>query len=315
MGRAFEFRKERKFKRWGHMAKTFTKIGKEITIAVKQGGPDVTGNPRLRALMQTARSENMPKENIERAIKRASEKDQADYKEIVLEGRAAHGIAVLVEAATDNNNRTVANVRSYFTKFGGSLGTSGSVEYLFDHKSMFRIKDNGKIDLEELELELIDLGVDEVFEEENEDEEKEIVIYGEYTAFNAIQKYIEDHGYEMISAEFTRIPNGELVDVDPEARVEINKLIEKIEEDDDVQSVYHNMSPGEDYNIGGLLRYSGACKSSQPKGCCGLGAPETLYPILYSNLPIKRTPHKLCQTAFHCFQILTTERLLRFESP
>ena len=241
MGRAFEFRKERKFKRWGHMAKTFTKIGKEITIAVKQGGPDVTGNPRLRALMQTARSENMPKENIERAIKRASEKDQADYKEIVLEGRAAHGIAVLVEAATDNNNRTVANVRSYFTKFGGSLGTSGSVEYLFDHKSMFRIKDNGKIDLEELELELIDLGVDEVFEEENED-----VIYGEYTAFNAIQKYIEDHGYEMISAEFTRIPNGELVDVDPEARVEINKLIEKIEEDDDVQSVYHNMSPGED---------------------------------------------------------------------
>ena len=238
MGRAFEFRKERKFKRWGHMAKTFTKIGKEITIAVKQGGPDVTGNPRLRALMQTARSENMPKENIERAIKRASEKDQADYKEIVLEGRAAHGIAVLVEAATDNNNRTVANVRSYFTKFGGSLGTSGSVEYLFDHKSMFRIKDNGKIDLEELELELID--------EENEDEEKEIVIYGEYTAFNAIQKYIEDHGYEMISAEFTRIPNGELVDVDPEARVEINKLIEKIEEDDDVQNVYHNMSPEED---------------------------------------------------------------------
>lgn len=247
MGRAFEFRKERKFKRWGHMAKTFTKIGKEITIAVKQGGPDVTGNPRLRALMQTARSENMPKENIERAIKRASEKDQADYKEIVLEGRAAHGIAVLVEAATDNNNRTVANVRSYFTKFGGSLGTSGSVEYLFDHKSMFRIKDNGKIDLEELELELIDLGVDEVFEEENEneDEEKEIVIYGEYTSFNAIQKYIEDHGYEMISAEFTRIPNGELVDVDPEARVEINKLIEKIEEDDDVQNVYHNMSPEE----------------------------------------------------------------------
>lgn len=247
MGRAFEFRKERKFKRWGHMAKTFTKIGKEITIAVKQGGPDVTGNPRLRALMQTARSENMPKENIERAIKRASEKDQADYKEIVLEGRAAHGIAVLVEAATDNNNRTVANVRSYFTKFGGSLGTSGSVEYLFDHKSMFRIKDNGKIDLEELELELIDLGVDEVFEEENEDEdeEKEIVIYGEYTSFNSIQKYIEDHGYEMISAEFTRIPNGELVDVDPEARVEINKLIEKIEEDDDVQNVYHNMSPEE----------------------------------------------------------------------
>ena len=132
MGRAFEFRKERKFKRWGHMAKTFTKIGKEITIAVKQGGPDVTGNPRLRSLIATARSENMPKENIERAIKRASEKDMADYKEVVFEGRAPHGIAVLVECTTDNNNRTVANVRSYFTKFGGSLGTSGSVEYLFD---------------------------------------------------------------------------------------------------------------------------------------------------------------------------------------
>lgn len=246
MGRAFEFRKERKFKRWGHMAKTFTKIGKEITIAVKQGGPDVTGNPRLRALLQTARSENMPKDNIERAIKRASEKDQADYKEIVLEGRAPHGVAVLVEAATDNNNRTVANVRSYFTKFGGSLGTSGSVEYLFDHKSMFRIKSDKPVDLDELELELIDYGVDELFEEENEDEEKEIVIYGEYTAFNSIQKYIEDNGYQLISAEFTRIPNGELVEVAPEDRVEINKLLEKLEEDDDVQNVYHTMKPDED---------------------------------------------------------------------
>ena len=240
MGRAFEFRKERKFKRWGHMAKTFTKIGKEITIAVKQGGPDVTGNPRLRALISTARSENMPKENIERAIKRASEKDQADYKEVILEGRAAHGIAVLVEAATDNNNRTVANVRSYFTKFGGSLGTSGSVEYLFDHKSMFRIKGND-CDKESLQAS----SPDEVFEEENEDEQKEIVIYGEFTSFNAIQKYIEDHGYELISAEFTRIPNCELVEVSPEARVEINKLIERIEEDDDVQNVYHTMKPEE----------------------------------------------------------------------
>ena len=140
MGRAFEFRKERKFKRWGHMARVFTKIGKEITIAVKQGGPDVTGNPRLRALLQTARSENMPKENIERAIKRASDKDQSDYQEVVFEGYGPHGIAVLVEAATDNNNRTVANVRSYFTKSGGSLGTSGSVDYMFDRKCMFRMK-------------------------------------------------------------------------------------------------------------------------------------------------------------------------------
>ena len=165
MGRAFEFRKERKFKRWGHMARVFTKIGKEITIAVKQGGPDVTGNPRLRALIQTARSENMPKDNIERAIKRATDKDQADYKEVVFEGYGPHGIAVLVEAATDNNNRTVANVRSYFTKSGGSLGTSGSVDYMFDRKCMFRMKTANPYDLEELELELIDYGVEEIFDD------------------------------------------------------------------------------------------------------------------------------------------------------
>ncbi len=245
MGRAFEFRKERKFKRWGHMAKTFTKIGKEITIAVKQGGPDVTGNPRLRALLQTARSENMPKDNIERAIKRASEKDQADYKEVILEGRAPHGIAVLVETATDNNNRTVANVRSYFTKFGGSLGTSGSVDYMFDRKSMFRFKINGPYDLEELELDMIDYGVDEIFEEEDEDENKNICVYGEFTAFNQIQKYIEDNGYEFISGEFTRLSNTDLVDLSAEERVEVDKLIEKIEEDEDVQNVYTNLKPAE----------------------------------------------------------------------
>ncbi|MCQ2184597.1 MAG: YebC/PmpR family DNA-binding transcriptional regulator [Bacteroidales bacterium] len=245
MGRAFEFRKERKFKRWGHMARTFTKIGKEITIAVKQGGPDVVGNPRLRALIQTARSENMPKDNIDRAIKRASEKDQADYKEIVLEGYGPHGIAVLVEAATDNNNRTVANVRSYFTKAGGSLGTAGSVEYMFDRKSMFRFKSTKPYDLEELELELIDYGVDEIFEEEDEDENKEIVVYGEFTAFNQIQKYIEDNGFELISGEFTRLPNTDLKDLDPESRAKIEKLIDNIEEDEDVQNVYTNLKPAE----------------------------------------------------------------------
>ena len=227
------------------MAKTFTKIGKEITIAVKQGGPDVTGNPRLRALLQTARSENMPKDNIERAIKRASEKDQADYKEVILEGRAPHGIAVLVETATDNNNRTVANVRSYFTKFGGSLGTSGSVEYLFDRKSMFRFKINGEYDLEELELDMIDYGVDEIFEEVDEDENKNICVYGEFTAFNQIQKYIEDNGYELMSGEFTRIPNSDLVELSAEDREGVDKLIEKIEEDEDVQNVYTNLKPAE----------------------------------------------------------------------
>ena len=242
MGRAFEFRKERKFKRWGHMAKTFTKIGKEITIAVKQGGPDVTGNPRLRSLLATARSENMPKENVERAIKRASEKDQADYKEVVLEGRAPHGVAVLVECTTDNNNRTVAHVRSYFTKFGGSLGTSGSVEYMFDRKCFFRIKSDKPVDMEELELELIDYGVDEVFEEYDEEkDEKVICVYGEFTSFNNIQKYIEDNGYELVSAEFTRLPNCELKQCTEEEKASIEKLLEKLEEDDDVQNVYHTM--------------------------------------------------------------------------
>lgn len=241
MGRAFEFRKERKFKRWGHMARVFTKIGKEITIAVKQGGPDVTGNPRLRALLQTARSENMPKDNIERAIKRASDKDQSDYKEVNFEGYGPHGVAFLIEAATDNNNRTVANIRSYFTKSGGSLGTSGSTEYMFDHKCLFRMKSDKPVDIEELELELIDYGAEEVFEETDEDDNKTIVIYGEYTAFNNIQKYIEDNGYELVSGEFVRIPNVELKELPADQRAELDKLIERLEEDDDVQNVYHTM--------------------------------------------------------------------------
>lgn len=246
MGRAFEFRKERKFKRWGHMAKTFTKIGKEITIAVKNGGPDVTGNPRLRALLQTARSENMPKENIERAIKKATDKDQADYKEVVYEGYGPHGVAILVETATDNTNRTVANVRSYFNKFGGSLGTSGSVAFMFDHKCVFKIKNSPDIDIEELELELIDFGADEVFvdEFENKDGETEevITIYGEYTSFNNIQKYIEDKGFELVSAGFDRFPNGEMKHVAAADRVELDKLLEKLEEDEDVQNVFHNLA-------------------------------------------------------------------------
>ena len=246
MGRAFEFRKERKFNRWGHMAKTFTKIGKEITIAVKNGGPDVTGNPRLRALLQTARSENMPKENIERAIKKATDKDQADYKEVVYEGYGPHGVAILVETATDNTNRTVANVRSYFNKFGGNLGTSGSVAFMFDHKCVFKIKNSPDIDIEELELELIDFGAEEVFVDEFEnkdgDTEEVINIYGEYTAFNNIQKYIEDKGYELVSAGFDRFPNGEMKHLTAEERVELDKLLEKLEEDDDVQNVFHNLA-------------------------------------------------------------------------
>lgn len=245
MGRAFEFRKERKFKRWGHMARTFTKIGKEITIAVKQGGPDVTGNPRLRALLQTARSENMPKENIERAIKKATDKDQADYKELVYEGYGPHGVAILVETATDNTNRTVANIRSYFTKFGGSLGTSGSVSFMFDHKCTFKVKNNPSIDIEELELELIDYGADEVFADVLEDKdgnETEVInIYGDFTAFNAIQKFIEDKGLELVSAGFDRFPNGETKHLVAADREDLDKLLEKLEDDDDVQNVYHNL--------------------------------------------------------------------------
>ncbi|MBO4765248.1 MAG: YebC/PmpR family DNA-binding transcriptional regulator [Bacteroidales bacterium] len=245
MGRAFEFRKERKFKRWGHMAKTFTKIGKEITIAVKQGGPDVTGNPRLRALLQTARSENMPKENIERAIKKATDKDQSDYKEMLYEGFGPHGIAILVETATDNTNRTVANVRSYFNKFGGALGTSGSVEFMFDRKCVFKIKDRDDIDLDELELELIDYGAEEVFREggdpDEDDDPKVIMIYGEFTAMNKIQQYLESNNYEIMSATFERFPNGELKKLSPEDQASVEKLIDMIEEDEDVQNVYHNM--------------------------------------------------------------------------
>lgn len=250
MGRAFEFRKERKMKRWGHMARVFTKLGKEITIAVKQGGADVTGNPRLRALLAEARSESMPKENIERAIKKATDKDTGDYKELVYEGYGPHGIAYLVEAATDNNTRTVANVRSYFTKCGGSLGTSGSVSFMFDHKCVFRIKETDGMDLEELELEMIDYGVEELFEEievdQDDNETKIIVIYGAYEAYGAIQKYIEEQNYEMVSGGFERIPNVDLKEVSAEQRVGLDKLTDLLEEDEDVTHVYSTLKPAEE---------------------------------------------------------------------
>ena len=249
MGRAFEFRKERKLKRWGHMARTFTKLGKEITIAVKQGGADVTGNPRLRALMAEARSEQMPKENIERAIKKATESKQGDFKEIIYEGFGPFGIAYLVEAATDNNTRTVANVRSYFNKCGGSLGTSGSVSFMFDRKCTFRVKEKEGVDLEELELELIDYGVEELFEQvevdKDDNETKVIVIYGEPTSYGSIQKYIEENGYELISGGFEQIPNVDLKEVTPEQRATLDKLTGLIEDDEDVTNVYTTMKPEE----------------------------------------------------------------------
>lgn len=235
MGRAFEYRKARKLKRWGSMARTFTKIGKEIAIAIKSAGPDPVSNSRLRVLMQNAKNASMPKENIERAIKKAISKDQTDYKEVVYEGYAPYGIAVLVETATDNSTRTVANVRSYFNKCGGSLGTSGCVDYLFEHKCLFKIKSKEGIDLEELEFEMIDLGVQEVFSEEDN-----IIIYGDFEAFGPIQKYIEENGFEIVNAEFERIPS-EIKELNEEQIIEVEKLLEKLEEDEDVTNVFHNM--------------------------------------------------------------------------
>lgn len=231
------------------MARVFTKLGKEITIAVKQGGAEVTGNPRLRALLAEARSEQMPKENIERAIKKATDKSVGDYKEVVFEGYGPHGIAYLVETATDNNTRTVANVRSYFTKCGGSLGTSGSVSFMFDHKCVFRVKEDPAkpVDIDELELELIDFGAEEVFKQEVEDENEnvsvEINIYGDYTAYGALQKYIEENGFELISGGFERIPNVDLKEVSPEQRATLDKLTGLLEDDEDVTNVYSTLKP------------------------------------------------------------------------
>ena len=241
MGRAFEYRKARKLKRWGNMSRTFTRIGKEITIAAKAGGPDPSTNPRLRALMQNAKAANMPKDTVERAIKKATDKDAGDYKEITYEGYGPHGIAIFVEAATDNITRTVANVRSYFTKHGGSLGTQGSLTFLFDHKSVFKIKPKDGVSLEDLELELIDYGVDEL-EDITDDEsgEEQVILYGAFEEYSNIQKYLEDNGFEIISSEFERIPN-DLKEVTAEQRAAIEKLLEKIEEDEDVQNVFHNM--------------------------------------------------------------------------
>ena len=240
MGRAFEFRKARKFKRWGNMARVFTKLGKEITIAVKAGGPDPGSNPRLRVLMQTAKKENMPKDNVDRAIKRASSKDYTDYKEMNYEGYGPFGIAVFVETATDNTTRTVGNVRSYFNKAGGTLGTTGSLEFLFDHKCVFHILKKDGVSLDDLELELIDYGVDEL-----EEDEGEVILYGDFAQNAAIQKYLEENRYEITSSEFVRIPN-DLKDVTPEQRETIDKLIERLEEDEDVQNVFHNMKESEE---------------------------------------------------------------------
>lgn len=237
MGRAFEYRKARKMKRWDHMAKTFTRIGKDIVLAVKGGGSDPSTNSRLRAILQNARAANMPKDNIERAIKRATSKDQEDYKEMVYEGYGPHGIAILVESTTDNPTRTVANVRSYFNKLGGSLGTTGMLDFIFDRKSIFKITNGGQ-DIEELEFELIDYGAEEVFLDE---ESNQIHIYGSFTSFGPLQNYLEENNFEILEADFDRIPN-DTKQLSEEEIAEVEKLIERIEEDDDVQRVFHNMA-------------------------------------------------------------------------
>ncbi len=238
MGRAFEFRKERKFKRWAGMAKTFTRIGREIALAVKTGGPNPEYNSRLRGAIQNAKTANMPKANVESAIKKASGKEAENFQEIIYEGKGPSGVAILVETATDNPTRTVANVRMYFDRCGGALGTSGSVNFLFDHKGVFKAKAEG-LDLDELELELIDDGLEELKREEDE-----VVLLCGFTDFGKLQKALEDRKIETTSAALEYIPNTtkKLDDAEVEALV---KLIDRLEEDDDVLNVYHTMDMSE----------------------------------------------------------------------
>jgi YebC/PmpR family DNA-binding regulatory protein len=236
MGRAFELRKGRKMKRWSAMAKTFTRIGKDIVMAIKDGGPNVETNSRLRAVIQNAKAANMPKENVERAIKKASDKDTANYKEVLFEGYAPHGVAIVVETATDNNNRTVANVRAAFNKCDGNLGTSGSVVFMFDHVCTFTIKkEDITVDLEELELEIIDFEVEEIF-----DDEEGVIIYAPFEQFGSLQTYFEENNIEILSSGFERIP-ATTTKLNEEQQADVDKLLEKLDDDDDVQNVYHSM--------------------------------------------------------------------------
>ena len=236
MGRAFEYRKARKMKRWGNMARTFTRIGREIEIAVKAGGPDPDSNARLRLLIQNARTENMPKENVERAIKRAVSKDTTAYKEVVYDGKGPYGIAIVVETATDNPTRTVANVRAAFVRGKGELGTMGMNDFMFERKCSFVVVYKEGIDMDELELEMIDCGIDEIFRDEDE-----ILIYADFQNFGPIQKYLEDNSFEIKSFKFERIPT-DLRQLTEEQQEEVNKLLERLEDDDDVTNIFHNMA-------------------------------------------------------------------------
>lgn len=244
MGRAFEFRKARKMKRWSKMAKTFTRIGKDIVMAVKEGGPHPDINSRLRQVMQNAKSANMPKDNVLRAIKKASDKDTANYEEMSLEGYAVHGIAVFVDCATNNNNRTVADVRSYFSKCDGALGVNGSLEFIFDRKGVFTIDPtNINIDIEELEMELIDFGLEEL-----DVDEDAVTVYCDFPDFNNMQNKLEEFGIEISNSELQRIPNN-VKRITAEQAEKVLKLLDFLEGNDDVQQVFHNMELTEEVLI------------------------------------------------------------------
>ncbi len=234
MGRAFEKRRARKEARWGKVAKAFTRLGKEIVIAVKEGGPNPDTNARLRVAVQNAKSINMPKDRIDAAIKRASSKDESDYQEIVYEGYGPYGVAVLIECATDNPTRTVASIRLYFSKGQGSLGKTGSLDFIFDRKGVFRISKQN-INIDDLELELIDFGLESITEEEDG-----IYIYTDFSNYGTMQKAIEDKGLEVLTSELQRIPSS-YSELTEEQEEEIHVMLDKMEDDDDVQAVYHNI--------------------------------------------------------------------------
>ncbi|GAA3929015.1 YebC/PmpR family DNA-binding transcriptional regulator [Hymenobacter algoricola] len=243
MGRAFEFRKGRKMKRWDKMSKDFTRIGREIVMAVKENGPNPDTNSRLRTAMQNAKGVNMPKDRVESAIKRAHSKEEKDYQEVVYEGYAPHGVAVVIETATDNPTRTVANVRMYFNRGNGALGTAGSSDYTFTRKGVFRLAAEG-LTLDELELELIDAGAEDVYADQEEDEHGAvkdfIVVETAFTDFGQMQRALEEKHLNVVSAQLQRVPNT-TVSLDGEQLEEVMSLIEKFEEDDDVQAVYHTL--------------------------------------------------------------------------
>jgi len=239
MGRIFETRKHTMFARWDRMAKAFARIGKEITIAVKAGGPDPVGNPLLRRVVQNARSVNMPKDKVEAAIKRASGKDAAAYEEILYEGYAPHGIALLVETATDNPTRTVSNIRAHFNKGNGNMGTTGSVGFLFKRVGVFRLNPAG-LDADELELELIDHGLDEIGESTGEKGEPQLVLRCAFSDFGHLQKALEDRGIAPLSAESEYLPLTP-TELPEEKATDVLKLVDRLEQDDDVQRVFHNL--------------------------------------------------------------------------